>query len=109
MIIVYFIYDLSKIKIGYSKNPKQRLKCLKTAISNGKLILLGTIHSDMNLEKELHRKFDYIRVPNTREWFQVHPDLIDYINKNNCLMNHLELSQDDKGNNKIQVYKKMIK
>ena len=75
---VYFITDGTKIKIGYSKNVKSRIKQLNTG-NSCKLYLLGYIQGDKELEKHLHRKFKCVNL----EWFQASDELLEFINNNN--------------------------
>lgn len=66
--MIYFILDKSTdlVKIGYSKNPVQRLKQLQTG--NGQsLELLYSIVGDRNYEAFLDKFFDACRVHG--EWF----------------------------------------
>jgi len=79
---VYFIYDKSNIKIGFTKNIKKRIKELQTSNSN-KLVLLGYFIGDMNKEQELHNQFKNYQILN--EWFRPDQKLIDYINENNIM------------------------
>ncbi len=77
---IYFIQseDTRKIKIGYSVNPTDRVKTLQTGHSCP-LRLLKIIPGDMKFERALHRKFFKFRVQG--EWFEPHPDIIEYISK----------------------------
>lgn len=78
---VYFISDESgPIKIGKSKNPRARLASMQTS-SHTPLSILGVIDDADDLkEKDLHRKFDAIRLKG--EWFQRTPELLDFIAEN---------------------------
>lgn len=97
--LVYFFYDSNNIKIGYTKNLNARRKALQTSNPN-RLVILGYINGDKNKEKELHQKFNYLRVQG--EWFMPKQELIDYINENNLLMVYIDWLKD-----KLQIYKKM--
>lgn len=77
--MVYFILnkEVNHIKIGYSKNPKQRLKSLQTS-SSCKLEMIHTIEGDISIEKFLHKQFKKIHIYN--EWFHYDNSIIDFIN-----------------------------
>lgn len=84
--LVYFIADPIKnvVKIGFSKNPKRRLKQLQTSNSN-MLILLGYLNGNKETEKFYHKLFGKYRL--SGEWFHLDKDnvIVDYINNNNLL------------------------
>jgi len=76
---VYFIRarcEGNPIKIGYSINPKARIKALQTA-SPVKLRLLKTIPGNRQIERALHRKFKKYRLRG--EWFKGSKELLQYI------------------------------
>ena len=99
MEFVYFIYDNSNIKIGFTKNIKKRMKELQTSNSN-KLMLLGYINGDINKEQFLHNQFKNYQILN--EWFKPDQALIDYINENNVMDVYLGWLKD-----KLYIYKVM--
>lgn len=78
--MVYFIQntDTKHIKIGYSDNVKKRFSQLQTT-SPQELTILTMCEGGIELEKELHNKFNdyYVR----GEWFNPSEELISYINK----------------------------
>ena len=85
--MIYFITDTINIKIGYTKNSiEKRLQQLQTSCSN-KLYILGWIEGDIELEKELHKKFSSSRIRYNGEWFKPTDDLLEYININNKIKN----------------------
>lgn len=63
---IYFARAGNKVKIGISKNPRQRLGGIRTGNSNRVSIYYVT-PGDMALERELHRLFASDRV--NGEWF----------------------------------------
>jgi hypothetical protein len=71
---VYFIKDTNAghIKIGVSHNPDRRRQTLE-ANRGTALMLLGTIDGGYKKEKELHRRFNHLRI--FGEWFQDCPEL----------------------------------
>ena len=77
---VYFIeaVGLDKIKIGTSDDPEKRLKQLATG-SAVTLELKVKISANIELEKELHKKFEHLRVD--KEWFYAAREIREYINK----------------------------
>jgi len=98
MILVYFIANSDGfIKIGYTKNIKQRIQTLKTG-SSSSMYLCGYINlGTYELEQQLHKKFHCKQ----GEWF--YPNgLVDYINLNSDMMAEVE-----NVDGKIYVYKKM--
>lgn len=67
---VYFIKakcEGNPIKIGYSIDPKKRLKSLQTA-SPVKLKLVKAIPGNRDTERNLHRRFKKYRIRG--EWFK---------------------------------------
>ena len=77
---VYFIeaVGLSRIKIGLSVNPEDRVKQLSTG-SPTELKLIAKVPGDANKEKELHKKFEHLLFD--KEWFHFTKELQEYINK----------------------------
>ena len=75
---VYFIEALGmdKVKIGFSNDPERRLSVLQTG-SPSKLIMVAKIPGDIQLEKQLHNKFDHIRI--NKEWFHATKELKEFI------------------------------
>ncbi len=80
--MIYFIREgkHGNIKIGYTSDDiAKRLSELQTGNSNNlEAILL--LEGDLNREKELHDKFEHLRVRPNGEWFYPEDDLIGYIN-----------------------------
>lgn len=74
---LYLIHDtvLNALKIGRSKNPKQRLKTLQFSTCNN-LELICVCNDIGGQEKETHEKFKDIRLAS--EWFQYHEDIINH-------------------------------
>lgn len=72
---VYFAHVSGYVKIGYSKNPYQRVATIttKTAIKpddvtyGDKVDLLGWVPGDRVVEKSMHQKFAHLHV--VGEWF----------------------------------------
>ncbi|MEG3877644.1 GIY-YIG nuclease family protein [Microcoleus sp. herbarium7] len=75
---IYFILDdrNNAIKIGYSKNPLQRLSELQTGNST-RLRLIKTIEGGITVERKLHTKFKNLRIGG--EWFQASQELMQFI------------------------------
>ena len=65
--MIYFIQAKQYVKIGYSKNPRYRLKKMQTA-NPIKLKLLATMPGDCKTETGLHEAFDKLRYRG--EWFR---------------------------------------
>lgn len=97
--MIYFIGQKDKVKIGYSKDVKQRIKTLSTS-SPLPLILLGCIEGNKILEKDLHRKFHNYKL--CREWFSWSEEIQDYINENTITNTYCEIE-----NGLVKAYKKM--
>lgn len=77
---IYLILDKinDAYKIGYSKNPKGRLKQLQIATSN-KLELLFTLECNKGfIESEIHHLFRNLRI--NSEWFKTDDSILDYFN-----------------------------
>ena len=66
--MIYFIKATvsQAIKIGYSANPEKRLSELQTG-NPDKLLLLGTIRGNVDVEAQLHAQFVQHRLEG--EWF----------------------------------------
>jgi hypothetical protein len=80
---VYFIEALGKneVKIGSSSNPEHRVAGLQTGNAS-QFKLLGTLRGGRELEHEIHRKFNHLRIRQDGEWFYGFDELRDYIAKN---------------------------
>ena len=79
--MIYFIQQetTNYIKIGYARDPNQRLIQLRTA-SPYKLVLLGIMDGGTQTEDEIHSLFNSSRVRG--EWFSPSDDLLQYIKRN---------------------------
>jgi hypothetical protein len=73
---VYFIGNDEFVKIGYSTDPKNRLKYIQSGHPH-KLKLFGCIRGDMKLERELHEKFKEHRL--NGEWFTYSLEIKSFI------------------------------
>lgn len=75
---VYFLHnpETDTIKIGYSKNPKRRIRSLQTA-NSAELETLKIVEGDEGYERSLHRQFSHLRIRG--EWFRADYELWDYI------------------------------
>ena len=69
--LVYFIQFADRIKIGFTTDLPTRMRQLP----HDKILAL--IPGAVSTERQLHRKFDAIRI--TGEWFANDPRLTDYI------------------------------
>jgi DNA-binding XRE family transcriptional regulator len=82
--MIYLIScDDKFLKIGYTKNIKKRLRELQTS-NPIKLELCHLIDGDVNLEKELHFMFKYLR--SQGEWFDFDNSILQYFADKECLM-----------------------
>ena len=74
--------DNCRIKIGFSKNPENRIKNLQTGNSR-KLALMGWIESeDQTLERHLHKKYESDNL--NGEWFSIEPcDVLEELKAEN--------------------------
>lgn len=79
--VVYFIQprDGGRIKIGTTRNLKQRLADLNLA-SPIELIVRGTVRGGKELERKLHERFDSFRAHS--EWFEPDQSILDWIASN---------------------------
>ena len=76
---IYFIRredDIGPIKIGSTRNIKDRLSGIQTG-NPYKLKIIKTIYGERWLEVEYHKKFDNLRL--TGEWFKPEKRLLDFI------------------------------
>lgn len=78
--MIYFIQsgDNGHVKIGYTTNFESRLKHLQTGCPET-LKILATIKGGEDIERQLHNRFRQYQYRN--EWFEPHPELLDFINK----------------------------
>lgn len=76
---VYLIKNeqTQNVKIGYSANPKRRLKDLQTS-TDCELKLIACIKGDIALEQALHQKFKDFHIRN--EWFKFSDSIADVFN-----------------------------
>ena len=82
---IYFIQaDNGLIKIGFSGDPKRRLKGLKTMCPIG-LELLAVFEGSTGEEEKLHERFKKHRVHG--EWFKPRKIILKYINEINIIDN----------------------
>lgn len=75
---IYFITDGFYYKIGKTNNPERRKADLQTGNANWlDLVHLIPCHSQGEadkLERELHNKYEEVRIRKDGEWFYPHPD-----------------------------------
>jgi len=89
----------NNIKIGYSTNPKMRLKQLNTG-NHSRLYILCQFVGDKELEKSIHSKFRKIRY--NGEWMYSTAELVNYLNS---MSNDSFIELD--GDGKLRSYMKM--
>jgi len=87
--MIYFLEDKisNAIKIGYTKNMKQRFRAHDGSNPN-RLIILKTIHGEKELEKLLHFRFNHIR--KKKEWFRNTDELKGFISNIDINVQHLK-------------------
>ena len=73
---LYLIHDTvqNTLKIGITRNPKNRFRNIQLATSN-KLVMLYALKGKAHLEKELHKEFADIRLAS--EWFKYDERIIE--------------------------------
>lgn len=80
---VYFIASGSFIKIGEAADPYERMRDFHTGNPHGlellHVIAEGGRYARQRLEDQLHLRFNHLRLPGHREWFQNHPQLTEFI------------------------------
>ncbi|MFY1700242.1 GIY-YIG nuclease family protein [Micromonospora sp. WMMA1923] len=80
---MYFIPSGSSIEIGEAADPYERMRDFHTGNRHGlellHVIAEGGRYARQRLEGQLHRRFDHLRLPDHREWFQNHPELTEFI------------------------------
>lgn len=86
---IYFVRAGDRLKIGFTRNVKRRLSQLQTFFPEP-LELLGAIPGSLLMEQEVHRHFGHLNI--TREWFNVEPELLVYIEKMSRSASTLEAS-----------------
>jgi len=82
--MVYFIVsgESGPIKIGWSQDVARRITELQVANAH-KLRVLGVTPGTMQTESDFHQKFAHLRME--AEWFQNHPEILEYVAKH-CLV-----------------------
>ena len=79
MIYVALSPDRTCVKIGFSKkNPVERCEQLEAA-HPARLVLLLVLRGDKSVERYFHNRFDTLRVPIRREWFQMGREIEDWL------------------------------
>jgi hypothetical protein len=81
--MIYFLRRVDgAIKIGTTKKYYTRQSSLTRQF--GKLELLGVMEGNREQEHEIHGRFAHLRLNSKRntEWFQPHPELLDFIAEN---------------------------
>ena len=75
---IYFLADSeNNIKIGYTRQSiKKRIQQLQTGNGN-KIICLGWMEGNKQLEKELHLIFNNFKTSSKGEWFYPEQNIID--------------------------------
>ena len=82
--MVYLISHEDKyLKIGHTNDINNRFSQLQVSTPI-KLKLIHLIKGGVNLEKELHQKFNDLRV--NGEWFVYDPEILNYFSSQDCLM-----------------------
>ncbi|OWV08913.1 hypothetical protein B5D80_11235 [Micromonospora wenchangensis] len=80
---VYFIASGPSIKIGETADPYERMRDFHGSNPHGlellHVIAEGGKSARQRLEGQLHRRFDHLRLPDHLEWFQNHPELMEFI------------------------------
>ena len=77
---VYFIQTDSHdcVKIGYTSSLASRLRAYATH-SSVDPTLLFSFPGDKGTERELHRRFEHLRIEGKREWFRLDDEIRTYI------------------------------
>ena len=70
----YFLGHGGNVKIGYSRNPRERALGLCLRESD----ILGVIESQATFERACHKKWDHLRIGDT-EWFTGTDELLAWI------------------------------
>lgn len=76
--MVYFLHSnaMNAVKIGWTENIRTRERSIRAANPED-LVLLATIEGGRSLEKELHKKFEHLRIRG--EWFRCNAELMIHI------------------------------
>lgn len=75
---IYFVqaHDGEPVKIGFSRDVKRRINAIQK--SNGsRLVTLGLMDGDLDVEKTIHTKFANLRLHG--EWFLPGQELLNFI------------------------------
>lgn len=99
----YFIKSQSlpkAYKIGRAENPDHRFKAIQA--HNARELTLDLLLADGRLEIYFHNKFDHLRISNSREWFEIGDDLVEFITKESKRIKYL-YNLFDKSNSKKTI------
>lgn len=90
--------ELNYVKVGVSKNPKQRVRSLQTG-NEHKLTLLFqeefncTRKHLLNIEKEIHKQLRVISTHAMGEWFLITADKLESV-KNTIIYHRIRFEDD---------------
>ena len=74
-------------KIGRADNPDHRFKTIQA--HNARDVVRDLLLADGRLETYYHNKFDHLRISDSREWFEMGDDLLEFITKESKVVNHI--------------------
>jgi hypothetical protein len=77
--MIYFVKANDRVKIGYAEDPSSRIPSIQTS-SPYKLEVLLIIDGSIEVERELHKRFQKYRI--TGEWFKYDDRLEAFVVKN---------------------------
>lgn len=76
------------IKIGRAENPDSRFATIQAY--NARDIVTELITADGRLETYFHAKYDYLRISDSKEWFEIDDDLLNFIKNENKKINYIK-------------------
>jgi len=68
-------------KIGRAENPDKRLQQIQA--HNARNVSICLVLADGRLETYYHNKFDYLRISDSREWFELEDEITAFIEQEN--------------------------
>lgn len=88
---VYLICSERRLKIGFSKNPKSRLKSIKTQNPTAYIMYTIKVKESTEIaariyEKKLHQKFAHLRIGG--EWFNWDDSIYNYFKKRKYIIKY---------------------
>jgi len=77
--VIYFIRRAGVVKIGTTRNLRQRF------LGFGEFEFLGAMPGGFGTEFRIHKRFEHLAIPKGRELFMASPDLLAFIDEHRTI------------------------